>query len=81
VVSVAVEGDWCSTTWSAWPRLARGPPDRGDAPNALGRGDIEAFLHRLAFLVADEQLELCQRVSGNWARTRSFCAVISSAVA
>ena len=33
-------------------RAAR--PDRGDAPNALGRDDIEAFLHRLAFLVADE---------------------------
>jgi integrase len=30
--------------------------DHGDDPAALGRADIEAFLHRLAFLAADGQL-------------------------
>jgi hypothetical protein len=30
--------------------------DHGEDPAALGRADIEAFLHRLAFLAADGQL-------------------------
>ena len=30
--------------------------DQGEDPGALGRADIEAFLHRLAFLAADGQL-------------------------
>lgn len=36
--------------------LRAGRPDQGDNPAELGRGDIEAFLHRMAFLAADGQL-------------------------
>ncbi|HLQ57068.1 MAG TPA: site-specific integrase [Streptosporangiaceae bacterium] len=36
--------------------------DHGEDPAALGRADIEAFLHRLAFLAADGQLSAYGRV-------------------
>ncbi len=36
--------------------------DRGEDPAALGRADIETFLHRLAFLAADGQLSAYCRV-------------------
>ena len=36
--------------------LRAGRPDQGENPAELGRADIEAFLHRLAFLSADGQL-------------------------
>lgn len=36
--------------------LRAGREDQGEEPAALGRSDIEAFLHRLAFLAADGQL-------------------------
>jgi site-specific recombinase XerC len=36
--------------------------DQGEDPAALGRADIEAFLHRLAFLAADGQLSAYGRV-------------------
>ncbi|HEY5151094.1 MAG TPA: tyrosine-type recombinase/integrase [Mycobacterium sp.] len=57
-------------------RAAR--PDRGDAPNALGRSAIEAFLHRLAFLVADDQVStdartrICREVKHLLGRIRSL---------
>src|SRR5664279_1668785 len=57
-------------------RAAR--PDRGDAPNALGRDDIEAFLHRLAFLVADDRVStdartrICREVKHLLGRIRSL---------
>ena len=57
-------------------RAAR--PDRGETPNALGRGDIEAFLHRLAFLVADDQVStdartrICREVKHLLGRFRSL---------
>jgi Phage integrase family len=36
--------------------------DHGDNPAALGRADIEAFLHRVAFLLADGQISAYGRV-------------------
>lgn len=52
-------------------------PDRGQAPTALGRTDMEAFLHRLAFLEsvgklsADARVRACRevRVVLAWIRT------------
>jgi integrase len=37
--------------------------DHGDDPAVLGRTDIEAFLHRLAFLAADGQISASTRVT------------------
>jgi hypothetical protein len=45
--------------------------DHGEDPSALGRADIEAFLHRLAFLASDEQLSHYCR--SRPARTRAGC--------
>jgi hypothetical protein len=42
--------------------LRAGREDRGENPAALGRADIEAFLHRLAFLAAGGQLSHYCRV-------------------
>jgi len=42
--------------------LRAGREDRGEDPVALGRADIEAFLHRMAFLTADGQLSAYGRV-------------------
>jgi integrase len=42
--------------------LRAGRDDHGEAPSALGRADIEAFLHRMAFLAADGQLSHYCRV-------------------
>jgi integrase len=42
--------------------LRAGREDHGEDPAALGRADIEAFLHRLAFLTADGQLSAYCRV-------------------
>ena len=42
--------------------LRAGRPDQGENPAGLGRADIEAFLHRLAFLSADGQLSAYCRV-------------------
>lgn len=42
--------------------LRAGREDHGEDPSALGRADIEAFLHRLAFLEADGQLSRYCRV-------------------
>ena len=37
-------------------------PDRGSVPAALGRADMEAFLHRLAFLAADGTISIDARI-------------------
>lgn len=37
-------------------------PDRGESPAALGRADMEAFLHRLAFLESTGQLSTDARI-------------------
>ena len=37
-------------------------PDRGEVPAALGRADMEAFLHRLAFLESTGQLSTDARI-------------------
>lgn len=37
-------------------------PDRGRAPTALGRADMEAFLHRLAFLESAGRISADARV-------------------
>jgi len=37
-------------------------PDRGLVPAALGRSDMEAFLHRLAFLAADGTISIDARI-------------------
>jgi integrase len=37
-------------------------PDRGEIPAALGRADMEAFLHRLAFLASTGQLSTDARI-------------------
>jgi site-specific recombinase XerC len=42
--------------------LRAGRHDQGENPARLGRADIEAFLHRLAFLAADGQLSAYCRV-------------------
>ena len=42
--------------------LRAGREDRGEDPAALGRADIEAFLHRMAFLAAGGQLSAYSRV-------------------
>ena len=42
--------------------LRAGREDRGEDPAALGRADIEAFLHRMAFLAADGQMSAYSRV-------------------
>ncbi len=42
--------------------LRVGREDRGEDPAALGRADIEAFLHRMAFLTADGQMSAYSRV-------------------
>ena len=42
--------------------LRAGREDRGEDPAALGRADIEAFLHRMAFLTADGQMSAYSRV-------------------
>ena len=42
--------------------LRAGKGDRGEDPAALGRADVEAFLHRLAFLTADGQMSAYCRV-------------------
>jgi len=42
--------------------LRAGREDRGEDPAALGRADVEAFLHRLAFLAAGGQLSAYCRV-------------------
>ena len=42
--------------------LRAGRHDQGENPAGLGRADIEAFLHRLAFLAADGQLSAYCRV-------------------
>jgi hypothetical protein len=42
--------------------LRAGRHDQGENPAGLGRADIEAFLHRLAFLSADGQLSAYCRV-------------------
>ena len=45
---------------SAHLRISRA--DRGEQPAALGRGDIEAFLHQLAYLESDGQISRDHRV-------------------
>ena len=42
--------------------LRAGLPDQGENPAGLGRADIEAFLHRMAFLSAAGQLSAYSRV-------------------
>jgi integrase len=42
--------------------LRAGRKDHGEDPSALGRADIEAFLHRMAFLAADGKLSHYCRV-------------------
>ena len=42
--------------------LRAGRADHGEDPAALGRADIETFLHRLAFLAADGLLSAYGRV-------------------
>src|SRR5260370_38032325 len=42
--------------------LRAGRPDQGANPAGLGRADIEAFLHRMAFLSASGQLSAYSRV-------------------
>jgi site-specific recombinase XerD len=42
--------------------LRAGREDHGEDPAALGRADVEAFLHRMAFLTADGQLSAYCRV-------------------
>ena len=42
--------------------LRAGRDDRGEDPAALGRADVEAFLHRMAFLTADGQMSAYCRV-------------------
>jgi integrase len=42
--------------------LRAGRPDQGENPAGLGRADIEAFLHRMAFLSAGGQLSAYSRV-------------------
>ena len=42
--------------------LRAGRDDRGEDPAALGRADVEAFLHRMAFLAADGQMSAYCRV-------------------
>jgi len=42
--------------------LRAGRPDQGANPAGLGRADIEAFLHRMAFLAASGQLSAYSRV-------------------
>jgi hypothetical protein len=42
--------------------LRTGRDDRGEAPAALGRADIEAFLHRMAFLTVGGRMSACCRV-------------------
>jgi integrase len=42
--------------------LRAGRPDQGQDPAGLGRADIEAFLHRMAFLSANGQLSAYSRV-------------------
>ena len=42
--------------------LRAGRPDQGENPAGLGRADIEAFLHRMAFLSAAGQLSAYSRV-------------------
>lgn len=37
-------------------------PDLGEDPAALGRADIEAFLHRLAFLVSEDRISVDARI-------------------
>ena len=42
--------------------LRAGREDHGEDPSALGRADVEAFLHRMAFLAADGKLSHYCRV-------------------
>jgi site-specific recombinase XerD len=42
--------------------LRAGRDDRGEDPAALSRADVEAFLHRMAFLTADGQMSAYCRV-------------------
>ncbi len=53
-------------------------PDRGDRPAALGRGDMEAFLHRLAYLesagqiTGDARIRACREVRHVLTRARAI---------
>lgn len=52
--------------------------DRGDHPAALGRADMEAFLHRLAYLESvgqisgDARIRACREVRGVLTRIRAM---------
>ena len=53
-------------------------PDRGEHPSALGRADMEAFMHRLAYLesagqiTADARLRACREVRHVLTRARAI---------
>jgi integrase len=56
----------------------RGRPDRGEHPAALARADMEAFLHRLAWLESvgrisgDARIRACREVRGVLGRIRAM---------
>jgi integrase len=56
----------------------RARPDRGEHPSALGRVDVEAFLHRLAYLESvgqisgDARIRACREVRAVLTRIRSM---------
>ncbi|MEV7971395.1 site-specific integrase [Sphaerisporangium sp. NPDC088356] len=62
-------------------------PDRGEQPSALGRGDMEAFLHRLAYLESvgqitnDARIRACREVRAVLARARAMGLTRPGAVA
>ena len=62
-------------------------PDRGQLPVALGRADMEAFLHRLAFLAAagtisnDARIRACREVRAVLTRIRAAGLTRPGAVA
>ena len=70
------------TRLSAHLRVTRG--DHGEQPAALGRGDIESFLHRLAYLESaglisrDQRIRICQDLKRTLDRIRALGLVASA---
>jgi len=62
-------------------------PDRGEHPAALGRADMQAFLHRLAYLESvgqisgDARIRACREVRAVLSRTRAAGLTRSGAIA
>lgn len=65
----------------------RARPDRGEDPAALGRTDMEAFLHRLAYLESvgqisgDARIRACREVRAVLTRTRGMGLTRSGGIA